>query len=124
MITINPKFQGAYIHTDLLSGVTTECANWGTALRYEGVDARFSWKAPKAPILSVKSLNESQIFETSSGKFYTCFRVGAYDLRIDAHNVGTARKLAGSSRSELEGLVAEANANDFRPCGGWGSFGS
>ena len=123
MIAINPKFQNSFMHTDG-NGSANECANWGTALKYEGVDARFSWKAPKAKISSPKSLNESQIFETPSGKFYTCFRVGAYDLRIDAHNVGTARALANSTRVELEAHVAQANAEDFRPCGGWGSFGS
>jgi hypothetical protein len=124
MIAINPRFKGAYIHTDLLSGVITNCANWNTALQYEGVDSRFNFKAPKAPILSVKSLNESQVFETATGAFYTCFRVGNFDLRIDAHNVGSARALANSTRTELEGLVAQADSNDFRPCGGWGVFGS
>ena len=123
MITINPRFQGAFIHTDL-SGVITNCANWNTALKYEGGDTRFGFKAPEAPILSPKSLNDSQVFETPSGAFYTCFRVGAYDLRIDAYNVGSAHAVANSTRAELEGLVAQADSNDFRPCGGWGVFGS
>jgi len=123
MIAINPKFQNSFIHTDG-NGSANECANWGTALKYEGVDSRFNFKAPKAPILSPKSLNESQVFQSPSGQFYACFRVGNYDLRIDAHNVGTARALANSTRAELEAHVAQANAEDFRPCDGWGSFGS
>ena len=118
-ISENPRFKGAFIaHTP--EG-DIECANIHTALsyipntrQYRQAQAIRPCKTPmKQP--SIKCAG----YCSPSGQYYAVVEVGAFDVRIDCHNVHTLRTWMRDGVVEWHLMEAFKDRTNIRPRGGW-----
>ena len=112
----NPKFRGSFIHNG------QEYANYQSALAAAGLDTRFRSVGlqPKQPEFVTLS---GYAFCSPSGQYYVVVRCGLLDVRIDCHNVHTARawQRDGVSVSSFQQAFEEEGNRNVRAKGGWGA---